>query len=37
LDVVAARQSIGAAYDYLDKEKLILGFTLLAIMNIGEK
>jgi hypothetical protein len=37
LDALATRQSIGLAYDYLDEEKLILGFTLLTIMNIGEK
>jgi hypothetical protein len=37
LDAIAMRQSIGAAYDYLDEEKLILRFILLVTMNIGEK
>jgi hypothetical protein len=36
LDAVATRQSIGLAYDYLNEEKLILRFTLLAI-DIEEK
>jgi hypothetical protein len=36
LDAVATRQYIGLAYDYLNEEKLILGFTLLAI-DIEEK
>ncbi len=37
LDAIAMRQSIGMTYDYLDEEKLILRFTLLVTMNIGEK
>jgi len=36
LDAVATRQSIGLAYDYINEEKLILGFTLLVI-DIEEK
>jgi len=36
LDAVTTRQSIELAFDYLNEDKLILGFTLLAI-DIEEK